>query len=123
RFEAVSGFFPNQISLPRADQSRLLSSIDRGNFSRSLSYLNTRDLFQDANHSGRWHRGSGMSSNGNGLGNGKNGKKRRRRIIWPPVPVLILGAGASGVKAAFSPNTPIDPSNLASVERADLPRV
>ena len=48
-----------------------------------------------------------MSSNGNGLTNGLNGKKakkHRRRILWTAVIVLLLGGGAYGVKAALSPN-------------------
>src|SRR5262250_2854157 len=67
-----------------------------------------------------------MSSNGNGLPNGLNGKqskKRRRRIIWAAVATLLLGGGTYGVKAALSPNHNIDPSKLASVERGDLARV
>ncbi|HEX8837721.1 MAG TPA: biotin/lipoyl-binding protein, partial [Candidatus Acidoferrum sp.] len=64
-----------------------------------------------------------MSSNGNGLANGKNGKKRRRRILWSALIVLLLGGGAYGVKAALSPSHTIDPSKLASVERGDLARV
>src|SRR6266851_3896325 len=68
-------------------------------------------------------RGSGMSSNGNSLGNGKNGKKRRRRILWAVIAVAVLGGGGYGVKAALSPSRTIDPSKLASVERGDLARV
>src|SRR5260370_38995150 len=64
-----------------------------------------------------------MSSNGNSLGNGKNGKKRRRRILWAAIAVAVLGGGGYGVKAALSPNRTIDPSKLASVERGDLARV
>src|ERR1700674_4759611 len=64
-----------------------------------------------------------MSSSGNGLANGKNGKKRRKRIIWISVVVLILAGGGFGVKAALSPNRTIDPSKLAAVERGDLARV
>src|SRR5467141_4211117 len=63
-----------------------------------------------------------MSSNGNGLGNGKNGKKRRR-ILWAAIAVVVLGGGGYGVKAALSPSRTIDPSKLASVERGDLARV
>src|SRR5881227_1361546 len=63
-----------------------------------------------------------MSSNGNGLGNGRNGKKRRR-IIWAAIAIVVLGGGGYGVKAALSPNRTIDPSKLASVERGDLARV
>src|SRR3989441_3558430 len=64
-----------------------------------------------------------MSSNTNGLTNGKNGKKRRRRIIWGAIAlVVILGAGF-GVKAALSPSHEIDPAKLANVERGDLARV
>lgn len=62
-----------------------------------------------------------MSSNGNGLG--KNGKKRRRRVFWSALIVLLLSGGAYGVKAALSANHTIDPSKLAQVERGDLARV
>jgi HlyD family secretion protein len=64
-----------------------------------------------------------MSSNGNSLGNGKNGKKRRRRILWAAIALAVLGGGGYGVKAALSPSRTIDPSKLASVERGDLARV
>src|SRR5207249_4639441 len=66
-----------------------------------------------------------MSSNGNGLGNGKNGKngKKRRRILWAAILLLVLGAGGYGVKAALSPNRAVDPSKLAAAERGDLARV
>src|SRR5271154_5658901 len=64
-----------------------------------------------------------MSTNGNGLANGKNGKKRRRRIIWATIALLALGGGGYGVKAGLSPNRTIDPPKLASVERGDLARV
>src|SRR6202047_4560965 len=63
-----------------------------------------------------------MSSNGNGLVNGKNGKKRRR-IIWAAITLVVLGGGGFGVKAALSPSRTIDPSKIASVERGDLARV
>src|SRR5438876_9475100 len=63
-----------------------------------------------------------MSSNGNILGNGKNGKngKKRSRIIWSAIAVVVLGGGGYGVKAALSPSRTIDPSKIASVERGDL---
>jgi HlyD family secretion protein len=64
-----------------------------------------------------------MSSNGNGLSNGKDRKRRRRRIIWISVALLILAGGGYGVMAALRPNRTIDPSKLASVERGDLARV
>src|ERR1700737_2781427 len=64
-----------------------------------------------------------MSTNGNELGNGKNGKKRRRRvIIGVIVAVWVIGAGY-GVYAALKPSHEIDPSKLATVERGDLARV
>ncbi len=66
--------------------------------------------------------GSRMSSNGNALGNGKNGKKRRR-IIWGAIAVVVLGGGGYGVKAALSPSRTIDPSKIAAAERGDLARV
>ncbi|HYK38410.1 MAG TPA: efflux RND transporter periplasmic adaptor subunit [Candidatus Eremiobacteraceae bacterium] len=67
-----------------------------------------------------------MSSITNGLANGSNGKnakKRRRRIIWGAIALIILLGGGYGVKAALSPNHEIDPSKLADVERGDLARV
>src|SRR5207237_5554066 len=67
-----------------------------------------------------------MSSNANGLANGKNGKngkKRRRRILWATVATVVLLGAGYGVKAALSPSHEIDPSKLANVERGDLARV
>jgi HlyD family secretion protein len=65
----------------------------------------------------------GMSSNTNSLVNGKNGKKRRRRIIWGALALIVLLGAGFGVKAALSPSHEIDPSKLATVERGDLARV
>jgi len=64
-----------------------------------------------------------MSSNGNGLGNGKDRKKRRRRIVWISVAAIVLAGGGYGVMAALRPNRSIDPSKLGAVERGDLARV
>jgi HlyD family secretion protein len=68
-----------------------------------------------------------MSSSGSGLNgaaaNGKNGRKRRRRIIWGAVVLAVLLGAGLGVKAALSPSHDIDPSKLANVERGDLARV
>jgi HlyD family secretion protein len=64
-----------------------------------------------------------MSSNGNGLTNGKAAKKRRRRIIICSVVALILVGGGYGVYAALRPNHEIDPSKLAVAERGDLAKV
>src|SRR5260370_83884 len=66
-----------------------------------------------------------MSSNGNSLGNGKNGKngKKRRRILWGAIAVVVLAGGGYGVKAALSPSRTIDPSQIASPERGDFARV
>ena len=67
-----------------------------------------------------------MASNGNGLTNGKNGKngkKRRRRIVIGSVVLLILIAGGYGVYAALRPTHEIDPSKIASVDRGDLAKV
>ncbi len=63
-----------------------------------------------------------MSSNGNGIGNGKAAKKRRRRIIFVSIAALVLIGGGYGVYAALRPNHEIDPSKLAAVERGDLAR-
>src|SRR5882762_4750307 len=64
-----------------------------------------------------------MSSNGNGLTNGKAAKKRRRRIIIGSVAALILVGGGYGVYAALRPSHEIDPANLAAAERGDLAKV
>src|SRR5258708_40023048 len=66
-----------------------------------------------------------MSSNDNGLGHGKNSKngKKRGRIIWGAIAVVVLGGAGYGVKAALSPSRTIDPSKIASAERGDLARV
>jgi HlyD family secretion protein len=64
-----------------------------------------------------------MSSNGNGLTNGKAAKKRRRRIILSAIAALVLIGGGYGVYAALRPNHTIDPSKLAATERGDLARV
>jgi HlyD family secretion protein len=64
-----------------------------------------------------------MSSNGNGLTNGKAAKKRRRRIVILAIVLLVLIGGGYGVYAALRPNHVIDPSKLAPVERGDLARV
>jgi HlyD family secretion protein len=59
-----------------------------------------------------------MSTNGNG----KNGRKRRRRIIiFSSLGVLAL-VGIIGVRAALRPNHTIDPSKLAAAERGDIAR-
>jgi HlyD family secretion protein len=63
-----------------------------------------------------------MSSNGNGLTNGK-AKKRRRRIIIAAIALMVLIGGGYGVYAALRPSHDIDPSKLAGVERGDLARV
>ena len=64
-----------------------------------------------------------MSSNGNGLTNGKAAKKRRRRIILGAIAALVLIGGGFGVYAALRPNHVIDPSKLAESEKGDLARV
>jgi HlyD family secretion protein len=64
-----------------------------------------------------------MSIGANGLTNGKNGKKKRRRIIWAVAILVVLGAGGYGVAAALRPSHAIDPSKLATVDRGDLARV
>jgi HlyD family secretion protein len=64
-----------------------------------------------------------MSSNGNGLTNGKAAKKRRRRFIFGGLALLILVGGGYGVFAALRPNHEIDSSKLTAVERGDLAKV
>jgi len=67
--------------------------------------------------------GVGMSSNGNGLTNGRAARKRRRRIIIASVAALVVIGGGYGVYAALRPTHEIEPSKLAAVERGDLARV
>ena len=64
-----------------------------------------------------------MSSNANGIGNGKAAKKRRRRVIIGAIAGLVLIGGGYGVYAALRPTHEIDPSKIAAVERGDLARV
>ena len=54
--------------------------------------------------------------------NGMNGRKRRRRIILGVIVLVVLVGVGIGVYAALRPNTQIDPSKLATVERGDLAR-
>jgi len=54
--------------------------------------------------------------------NGMNGRKRRRRIILIVVILVVLIGAGLGVYAALRPNTQIDPSKLATVERGDIAR-
>jgi HlyD family secretion protein len=63
-----------------------------------------------------------MSGGANGLGNSKERKKRKQRIIWASLLLLALGGGYM-VMAALRPTRAIDPAKLASVERGDLARV
>src|SRR6266852_1107752 len=64
-----------------------------------------------------------MSSNGNGLTNGKAAKKRRRRLIIASIVALVVIGGGYGVYAALRPSHEIDPSKLAMSEKGDLARV
>lgn len=63
-----------------------------------------------------------MSSNANGLSNGK-ARKRRRRIIIAAIVALVVIGGGYGVYAALRPSHEIDPSKIANAERGDLARV
>ena len=54
--------------------------------------------------------------------NGKNGRKRRRRIILGSVILVVLIGVGIGVAAALRPNNQIDPAKLAAVERGDIVR-
>src|SRR5258708_12250643 len=64
-----------------------------------------------------------MSSNSNGLSNGKYRKRRRRGSVWRRVAAVIVGGGGYGVMVGVGSKRRIDPSKLASVERGDLARV
>ena len=54
----------------------------------------------------------------NGNGNGK--KKRRNRIIYTVIGVVVVLAAVIGLIAATRSGTKIDPSKLAKVEKGDL---
>ena len=60
-----------------------------------------------------------MASNRNDNGNAKNGKKRRRLIVWMSLAAVVLIGGGYGVTAALRPSRVIDPSKLATAERGD----
>lgn len=64
-----------------------------------------------------------MASDSNGFSNAKNGKKRRKRLIWGGVVLVILAGCGYGISAALRPSRVIDPSKIAAVERGDLARV
>ena len=53
--------------------------------------------------------------------NHRNGKKRRRWVLWGTVGLILVG-GIVGTTLALRSNTTIDPSKLAKVERGDLAR-
>jgi len=53
--------------------------------------------------------------------NGKNGRKRRRWMIFGGIGVVLL-LGIVGLTAALRPNNEIDPSKLAEVEKGDIAR-
>jgi HlyD family secretion protein len=53
--------------------------------------------------------------------NGRNGKKSRR-WVWIGGIVVVLVGGGFTLSATMSPNTEIDPSRLATVERGDIAR-
>jgi len=54
----------------------------------------------------------------NGNGNGK--KKRRNRIIYAVIGVVVVLCAVIGLIAATRGGTKIDPSKLAKVEKGDL---
>src|SRR2546426_2823993 len=54
--------------------------------------------------------------------NGKNGRKRRRRIILGIIILLVLVGAGIGVTPPLRPNHQIDPAKLATVERGDIAR-
>src|SRR5713226_3718634 len=52
--------------------------------------------------------------------NGKNGRKRRRRIIIGVIGLVVLIGVVIGVAAALRPHNQIDPAKLATVEKGDI---
>lgn len=55
-------------------------------------------------------------------GNGKNGRKKSRRWIWITVLLAVVAGAGVAVRAALKPDTSIDPSKLAAIERGDIAR-
>ncbi len=54
--------------------------------------------------------------------NGKNGRKRRRRLILGGIILLVMIGAGVGVYAALRPNNKIDPTKLATVDKGDIAR-
>ncbi len=55
-------------------------------------------------------------------GNGRKNGRRRRRFIWTFLALFLVGGALVALKAALKPDTQIDPSKLAAVERGDIAR-
>lgn len=53
-------------------------------------------------------------------GNGRN--KRRRRAVWIVAVVIVAGGALFALQASLKPDTQIDPSRLATIERGDIAR-
>jgi len=56
-----------------------------------------------------------------GSTNGKNARKRRR-WIWIPIILVVLGGTGFAVSAALKPKNTIDPSKLATIEKGNIAR-
>ncbi len=54
--------------------------------------------------------------------NGRNGRKRRRRLVFGGIILLVLIGAGVGVYAALRPNNKIDPAKLATVDKGDVAR-
>jgi HlyD family secretion protein len=85
--------------------------IRKGTFAAGLTYLRTAR---------RTHQtGASVSS---GIGNGKNGRKRRKRwVVFGSVGAALVVI-VIATMAALRPNKTIDPDKLATVERGDIAR-
>lgn len=54
-------------------------------------------------------------------GNGRNGKKKRR-VVWLIVIVVVLAGVGVAVQASLTPDHSIDPSKLVEIEKGDIAR-
>jgi HlyD family secretion protein len=56
------------------------------------------------------------------MANGNGRKKGRRRLLWTLIGLFLIAGAAVALKASLKPDTAIDPSKLATVERGDIAR-
>ncbi len=56
------------------------------------------------------------------MANGNGRKKGRKRLFWTLVALFVVGGAFFALKASLKPDTQIDPSKLATIERGDIAR-